>query len=82
LGGAALASMDEKGRTTTHFARDLRIQVEGAGALDSLMHHIHTLSKLVGCGGKRADIGHALVIWIEIAFSISTIGHCIDSPIT
>lgn len=40
--GAAGASVDEKGTASTHFARFLRLEIERARTLNSLVHDVDT----------------------------------------
>lgn len=60
--------MHEKSRSAAHLGWLLRVQVEGAWSLGSLMHDIDAGGEFVGGGGKRPDVGNALFGWIVVSF--------------
>ncbi len=80
FGGTALATVNKECTSATHFTWFLRLQIEWAWSLGCLMHHINAITKFVGGGWEGACIDNTLVIRIEIAFTLSAIGHCIHCP--
>ena len=68
-GSAARAAVNEEGASAAHLCGFLGLEVEGAGSLGGLVHDVDALGQLVGGGGQRAHVDHALLRWVVEAIA-------------
>lgn len=79
---AAGAAMHEEGTTAAHLTGLLGLEVESAGPVDSLMHHIHAVAEFVGGCWERASVDYTLLSGVVVAFSLSGVAVSVDGVLT
>ena len=70
--------MNKEVTSSAHFTRLLRRKVKRTGFLSSLMHDVNTITKLIGAGRQRSDIGFTLLGRVVEASSLSAVAVSIN----